>query len=334
MRISVTLEPLPQTASEDVRLALRAAELYHLEGATQAEIAAKLGVSRPTVGRLIARARAQGLVQIEISVPEDLRASVHTDLEREVERRFGLTEAIVLGDVFAGPSSGHQALARAAAALLGRRLQQSDTLGFTWGPEIVAVAQELRTKSTRCANVVQLNGSLTSIDYQTGVDYTLGRCATQLQATAIRLHAPLYADPATVTALAKDSVLGKAIDTGSASDVMVFGVGPVSTSTTLFAGSFVDAAILDELHELGAVGEIGGRFFRLDGSDIGGTLPARTFAVSLDAVRSCRSSVLISGGELKHEAVLGALNGGLATILVTDLGCAHWLLEQKEEAAP
>nr|WP_238847344.1 sugar-binding domain-containing protein [Nocardia arthritidis] len=317
---------------DDVRLALRAAELYHLEGATQAEIAAKLGVSRPTAGRLVAKARAQGLVRIEINVPPDLRATVHTDLERDLERRYRLTEAVVLGQVFAESASGTQALGRAAAALLGRRLQPTDTLGFTWGPEIVAIAQELRTRNTRCATVVQLDGSLTAIDYQTGVDYTLGRCATQLQATPIRLHAPLYADPATVTALSRDSVLGKALAIGAAADVMVFGVGPVSTATTLFAGSYLDTALLDELRELGAVGEIGGRFFRRDGEPVGGPLPERTVGVTLDAVRDCPTSVLVSGGEPKYEAIFGALNGGLATVLVTDADCARWLLERKEEA--
>jgi DNA-binding transcriptional regulator LsrR (DeoR family) len=328
----LTLESARPTAAEDIRLALRAAELYHLEGATQAEVAVKLGVSRPTAGRLIARARAQGLVRIEINVPDALRDTLHTSVERDLERRFGLTEAVVLGEMAAGSASGYQALGRAAVAVLGRRLRDTDTLGFTWGPEIVAIAGELRAKTMRCAAVVQLDGSMASIDYQTGVEYTLGRCATQLQAEPIRLHAPLYADPATVTALTEDSVLGKALAIGAAADVMVFGVGPVSTATTLFAGSYLDSALLDELHDLGAVGEIGGRFFKLDGTDVGGTLPARTVAVPLDAVRSCPLTVLISGGEPKHEAVFGALNGGLAKVLITDIGCAQWILEQKEEA--
>jgi DNA-binding transcriptional regulator LsrR (DeoR family) len=309
---------------------LRAAELYHLEGATQAEIATKLGVSRPTAGRLIARARAQGLVRIEISVPENMRAAVHTGVERDLEQAFGLVEAVVSGDVPDGSPSGYQPLGRAAAGVLTRRLHPDDTLGFTWGPETVAVAHELR--AARCATVVQLDGSMTSIDFQTGVDYTLGRCAEQLQATPVRLHAPLYADPATVTALEQDSNMGRALTLGRSADVMMFGVGPVSTSTTLFEGSYIDTAILDELQHLGAVGEIGGRFFRRDGSDAGGSLPARTVSVPLDDIRSCRSTVLVSGGELKHEAIFGAVSGGLAKVLVTDIDCARWLLEQKEES--
>ncbi|ATL68625.1 sugar-binding transcriptional regulator [Nocardia terpenica] len=316
------------TAPDEVRLALRAARLYHLEGATQAEIAAILGVSRPTAGRLIARARAQGLVRIEIALPDDLLDAVHTDVERELEAAFGLTEAVVLGEAPDGSASALQPLAQAAVGVLGRRLQSTDTLGFTWGPETVAVARELRF--VRCATVVQLDGSLTASDYETGVDFTLGRCATRLRATPVRLHAPLYADAATVTALEQDSVLGRAMAMGRNADAMMFGVGAVSTATTLFEGSYLDTTILDELRDLGAVGEIGGRFFRADGTDVAGSLAARTVSVGLDAIRACPATVLISGGAAKHQAILGVLRGGLAKIIVTDIECARWLLEQKE----
>ncbi|MER2208784.1 MAG: sugar-binding domain-containing protein, partial [Rhodococcus sp. (in: high G+C Gram-positive bacteria)] len=33
------------------------------------------------------------------------------------------------------------------------------------------------------------------------------------------------------------------------------------------------------------------------------------------------------GGTHKRQAVLGALRGGLANVLVTDVECAQWLLE-------
>src|SRR4029077_15242955 len=82
---------------EDLRLALRAATLYYLDGLTQAEIAQRLGVSRPTAGRLVARAKANGLVRIEVVVPPDLRHHLHADEERALEERFGLTEAVVAG---------------------------------------------------------------------------------------------------------------------------------------------------------------------------------------------------------------------------------------------
>src|SRR5215468_3562567 len=123
---------------DDLRLALRAATLYYLDGLTQAEIASRLGVSRPTAGRLIARAKAKGLVRIEVVVPPDLRDNLHADEERELELRFGLTEAVVAGsgvDVGApGRPAAYASVGRAAAALLMRRLTPTDTMGFTWGP--------------------------------------------------------------------------------------------------------------------------------------------------------------------------------------------------------
>ncbi len=129
---------------EDLRLALRAATLYYLDGLTQAEIASRLGVSRPTAGRLIARAKAKGLVRIEVVVPPDMRDDLHADEERELEQRFGLTEAVVAGhgiDVGApARPAAFASVGRAAAALLMRRLSPNDVLGFTWGPEQVAVA--------------------------------------------------------------------------------------------------------------------------------------------------------------------------------------------------
>ena len=173
---------------EDLRLALRAATLYYLDGLTQAEIAARLGVSRPTAGRLIARAKAKGLVRIEVVVPPDMRDDLHADEERELEQRFGLTEAVVAGhgiDVGApGRPAAFASVGRAAAALLMRRLSPNDVLGFTWGPEQVAVATALAPGVASCRAVVQLDGAMSTAAYQTGTEFILGRCADVLRADA------------------------------------------------------------------------------------------------------------------------------------------------------
>lgn len=313
-------------ASDELRLALRAATMYHLDGATQAQIAAKLGVSRPTAGRLVAKARANGLVRIEIHVPEEISGSVHTDLERRLEEKYGLDEALVVTSNIDDGGGRYDAVGRAAAGVLTRRVQPEHTVGFTWGPETVAVAQALSSRGSRCSLVVQLDGSMSAAEYQTGVDFVLGRCAEQLQAATMRLNAPLYADPATVVALQNDSIMSRALEAGRSADLMFFGLGPVSTSTTLFEGSFLAQAELTELDHLGAVGEIGGRFFDENGADIEGSLGARTMSVPLDDIRRCANTLLISGGARKHAAVRAALRGRLATVLVTDIACAAYLL--------
>ncbi len=319
-------------ASADMRLALRAATLYYLDGLTQAEIASRLGVSRPTAGRLIARAKAKGLVRIEVVVPPDLRDDLHADEERELEHRYGLTEAVVAGhgiDVGApGRPAAFASVGRAAAALLMRRLSPTDVLGFTWGPEQVAVATELAPGVASCQTVVQLDGAMSTAAYQTGTEFILGRCADMLRADTIRLPAPLYADPSTVASMRSDSLISRTLEAGRRADTMLFGVGAVSTSTTLFEGSFLDTRMLDELISLGAVGEIGGRFFDGKGAPVDTELQQRAVSVALEDIRSCKKTILISSGATKYDATLGALRGKLARLLVCDIDCARWLLAQ------
>jgi deoxyribonucleoside regulator len=317
---------------EDLRLALRAATLYYLDGLTQAEIASRLGVSRPTAGRLIARAKANGLVRIEVVVPPTLQDGLHADEERELEIRFGLTEAVVTGhgiDVGApGRPAVFASVGRAAAALLMRRLSADDVLGFTWGPEQVAVATALSPGVASCRTVVQLDGAMSTAAYQTGMELILSRSADALRAEAIRLPAPLYADASTVTSMRSDSVISRTLEAGRRADTMLFGVGAASTSTTLFEGSFLDGRMLDELVALGAVGEIGGRFFDAEGTPVVTELLSRSVSVPLEDVRNCAKTILISSGAAKHVATLAALRGRLAKLLVCDIDCARWLLTQ------
>lgn len=317
---------------EDLRLALRAATLYYLDGLTQAEIATRLGVSRPTAGRLIARAKAKGLVRIEVVVPPTLQDSLHAEEERELELRFELTEAVVAGhgiDVGApGRPNVFASVGRAAAALLMRRLSADDVLGFTWGPEQVAVVTALVPGVASCRTIVQLDGAMSTAYYQTGMELILARSADVLRANAIRLPAPLYADVSTVASMNNDSVMSRTLEAGRTADTMLFGVGAASTSTTLFEGSFLDHRMLDELVALGAVGEIGGRFFDADGKPVVTELARRSVSVPLEDIRKCAKTILVASGAAKHPATLAALRGKLAKLLVCDIDCARWLLTQ------
>ncbi|MFW0796897.1 sugar-binding domain-containing protein [Gordonia sp. CPCC 205515] len=326
--VTTPAKTTPDTGT-DLRLLVRAATMYHLEGLTQAEIATRLGVSRPTAGRLVARARAQGLVQVTVTAPGHLSDSIHTDAERAVEDAFGLNEVLVIDELADGSPSGNAALGRAGASVLARRVQPTDTVGFTWGPEQVAAADAMPGNAS-CQVVVQMDGSMTSVEYHTGVDHALSRFSERLHARPMRLMAPLFADPDTVTALERDSIISQALSAARAANAMLFGVGSVSTSTTLFEGAYIDAVVLDELDELGAVGEIGGRFYDADGRPVASSLVNRTVSVPLDAVRACPTAILISGGEHRRHSILGALRGGFATILVTDLPTAEWLVAQQK----
>ena len=96
------------------------------EGMSVSTLATRLGVSRPTAGRLLARAKSDGLVRIEVVVPPDVQDDLHAGEERELERRFGLTEAVIAGhDIGASTdpaafASRHPGLRPSLAAMRAR----------------------------------------------------------------------------------------------------------------------------------------------------------------------------------------------------------------------
>lgn len=85
-------------------LLLQVAQLYWEEGLGQAEVAEKLGYSRPTVSRMLAEARVAGIVTVTVSHPiQRLMA-----LEERLVAAYGLTEARVAETTLSGqeaPSS-------------------------------------------------------------------------------------------------------------------------------------------------------------------------------------------------------------------------------------
>ena len=63
----------PEGSHFPATLLYAAARLYYDEDATQAEVAAQLGTSRATVSRLLAEAKRQGIVRIEVVPPAEAR---------------------------------------------------------------------------------------------------------------------------------------------------------------------------------------------------------------------------------------------------------------------
>src|SRR5512139_2716072 len=93
-------------SNDELRLLVKVSRFYYEDGLNQDAIKDRLGLSRSKVSRLMAQARETGIVQISVISPEQL----YLDLEKQLEGRFGLQEALV---VEAQPGDPQDAVSRA-----------------------------------------------------------------------------------------------------------------------------------------------------------------------------------------------------------------------------
>ena len=70
----------------NTELLVQVSELYYLQEMNQVEIAKLLGVSRPTVSRLLAEAKREGVVEIKVKN----MVSINSELSKQLRERLGL----------------------------------------------------------------------------------------------------------------------------------------------------------------------------------------------------------------------------------------------------
>lgn len=314
--------------SEQHRLLYRIAQAYYVDGLTQKQIADRFGLSRPKVSRLLQKGRDNGVISITLFPPPNGMA----DLEHELERAFGLQEAVVV------PVSnpGHhptvvRELGPAAAECLNRRISGDEVLATAWGTSILAMADALPYRSWPGVTVVQLLGGLGPVE-------TLEHSAELTQHLARKLGARLRLLPAPgvvasrqmAEALKSDAQISAALKLAAEADIALVGLGtPTPYSIVLRTGTILSVEELDRLQDLGAVGDIALRFMDSEGSPIDLEINDRIIGLTIDQIRNIPRVIGIAGGTAKHEMIRAALRGKILDVLVTDLATAEALLARK-----
>ena len=93
----------------------------------------------------------------------------------------------------------------------------------------------------------------------------------------------------------------------------------------LFA-DYMDDSLLLELEQRGAVGDLCGRFFDVQGRQC--LVEPGVIGIPLEQLKALDHVIGVAGGEEKVAAILGALRGGCLNVLVTDTVTAEAVLEK------
>ncbi|MGX6449615.1 sugar-binding transcriptional regulator [Patulibacter sp. S7RM1-6] len=308
----------------DDRTLLRIAHLYYREGLTQQEVAARVGIGRVTVGRLLNEALQRGLVRIEIRHP----LARLTELEVEVQRRFALADVVIAQapDVD-DPGVRLDAVAAAAADYLATLRPQPTTLGVSWGRTMHAIAGRMARGWASGVPVVQMNGAVSRSERPTYADQIAQDFAVRGGGMAHLLSAPAIVDRAeTREVLEADSAVSTTLELARMADVAIFGLGTISEESVLVESGYLDRAQVDDLVAAGTVGDVLSRFITADGSIADPEIDARTCGLPLTELARKRRSIGVAVGVEKLAITRAAASAGWANALVIDEALAEALL--------
>ncbi|MDI7277451.1 MAG: sugar-binding transcriptional regulator, partial [Anaerolineae bacterium] len=280
---------------------------------------------RIKVSRLLKQARQERIVQISITPPED----PYAELERALEARYGLDEAIVVAAAGEGKRGLLRALGPAAAACLVRGLQGNEVVGLTWGTSVLAVVGAVPNRNWPELRAVQLLGGLGEPEADVHGAELVHRLARTLGGRPRVLPAPGIVPSRMVRdALLADSQIADTLRLGASADVVLVGIGVVTApdSVVRLAGTILTDAEIERLQARGAVGDIALRFFDAQGQPIKHEINDRVVGLDLDQIRRLPRVIGVAGGAEKLEAIRAALRGRLISTLVTDDKTAASLL--------
>lgn len=308
--------------NEKQRLCIEVARLYYQSDYGQQEIATRLGVSRPTVSRLLQYAKEQGYVRIDIIDPlEDL-----DQLAKELKKKYQLDVVKVCYSPMDDYEEIKKNISKKAAELLNEIVQDGDIIGVTWGTTMYSIALNLLPKHVKGVEVIQLKGGVSHSQINTYAAETVILFAEAFQTVARYLPLPVIFDNSTLKQMVEeDRHIQRIIELGRLANIAVFTVGTVQEDALLFRLGYFNTEEQELLRRTG-VGDICSRFVDDQGNICSETINNRTVGIDLLELGKKEKSILVAGGQRKIPAIQAALAGKYANILVTDKFTAKALL--------
>jgi deoxyribonucleoside regulator len=316
----------PVPAEDEATLA-EIAEEYYVLGRNQEAIAAKFGISRSYVSRLLNRARDLGVVEITIRHP----IQTDGDLEARLFERFAPRRCtVVVADRTELEDPLHLA-GRAAARYLREVAQPDHVIAVSWGTGVKAVVEALQPGRAVARHVVQMFGGLSVSVNDISGPALVSRLAHAFRATFEYLPAPwLVESGALAEALRSQPDVSGALSRAARADLACVGVGAIGqgSSALLFSPNYLRPHELRELERSGAVGDVCGRCFDARGEACRLSFDDRVIGLDLEQLRRIPLVVGVAVGAHKGAALAAALRGRLLDVLVTDRAAAEAVLDE------
>jgi DNA-binding transcriptional regulator LsrR (DeoR family) len=308
---------------EEVQVILQVARMYYQDDLSQQEIAQNLDLSRQKVSRLLKEARAQGIVQVRLSDPFATDPALH----EQFQAAFSLRHLVLTPGEGLTVGALRQRLGVAAAEYLTQAIPDGALVGLGWGRTLHQVISALGNERQANVHTVPLIGGIGQLSPSFQVNDLARRLAEAFGGSWRALYLPAFTeDQQTWKALIGLEDMQHVARLWPQVHLAIVGIGQFELQrlASMFFANSLSQGSLAEIEAAGAVGDVCGRFFDIQGQPIvasGGVL-----GISLEQLRALDNVVGIAGGAEKAAAILGAIRGGYIRTLVTDTVTASAVL--------
>lgn len=310
------------------RLLYKVAKAYYEDDLTYEQIGRRFGFSRMKVARLLEQAKDEKIVQIVIAPPP---IDLNTDLERKLETKYDLDEAIIVSPFSYDQAVIVQELGPAAANYLFSHLQGTEVIGLTWGHAMLSVVNALPIANWAEMKVVSTTGGLGKLESETYGADLVRRMAQAFGAKPHIILAPgIVNNRITRDALLAESQISEALALAARADIALVGIGKPSVNSIVAHSGILTELEINQLQNYGAVGDIVLRYFDANGQPVAHDINDRIIGLNLDQIKQIPRVIGVAGGLEKLDVIRAALRGKLISVLVTDDQTVLHLLEEED----
>lgn len=317
-----------QPGSQENELLTEIAVAYYQDEITQEEIAKKFGISRIKVGRLLKRAKEEGIVEITVRY----HPVFSTRLEQQMLERFPIKRALIALD-YQGEEEQRRQVAALVSNHLALTLKDGTVVAVGQGRNVAAVADHVSNVVERnCRFICGIGGTHRPGD-AINADHISRRLAKKFGGSSETLYSPAYVENrALKDAFMQNGTIKETLDRARKADIALVGIGDMNENSYMVKlGWFTPHEIIDASLNQGVIGDIAGYdFFNAQGQHVDTVMNDRVIGVSIEELHKIPCVIAIASENTKALAILGALRTGAIDIIATSAGNIRTILNMTQ----
>jgi central glycolytic genes regulator len=242
-----------------------------------------------------------------------------TSLEEKIMEQLGLKRVIIIPGDSDADETVKRELGRAASGILAQYLQDNMTVAVSGGSLMAMVSESINFTRPSTVVVPARGGLGERVEYQANTIAAV--MAGKLGGKYRLLHVPDNISEEMAGILIQSNNVTAVTDLIKTSNILMHGIGQAKEMAVRRG---FDEQFVATLLESGAVGEVLGHYYTLQGKSIYIT---SSLGLNLEDLASIGMVIAVAGGRNKAEAIVAVTSAGWQDILITDESCAKAIQE-------